>query len=481
MKMRTLLKNKNISVIIASGIPVSLGLVSVPLIIRNLGTENFGIFSLALALLGFSSAMDLGMSRLLPTLISKSSKSNDHNEAFSFALTLVATVSVLVALLATYILWYHSADIFGWTLQKTLKLRGPFIWIILSAPLLAITGTIRGGFEGLGRFDIANRILIFSSSVGFLIPALTSFFTINVEFAFFVVFIARASLVTTLFIYLARILKIKFHFKGPGRMGRDSLWITLSSILSPALVYSDRFLVSAQFTLTQIAFYATPIDLVLRVLILPQALSRVMLPTFAAAAIDDRVLVTQFRKSLFYMLFLCGPILFIMGGFSQRLLALWAGAEFATESSLLLSICTLGIFWNCLTWVTFNGIQAVGRFHSLTLIQIASSIIYLTALVLLRQHGLILLASLWSLRFLMDAIFLSFNLAKWCPPLRQTLNRLFGIYLLGFVAWAPFFIDRFSEGQRHLYTLGIVVTFLVIQKRRIREIFLGNSITVAKN
>ena len=59
--------------------------------------------------------------------------------------------------------------------------------------------------------------------------------------------------------------------------------MTFSGLLTQALLYADRFLIGALLSLSAVAFYATPLDLVLRVWILPVAVAQTLLPAFASA------------------------------------------------------------------------------------------------------------------------------------------------------------------------------------------------------
>ena len=55
-------------------------------------------------------------------------------------------------------------------------------------------------------------------------------------------------------------------------------WMTVSNIVSPLMVYLDRFLIGAVLSMAAVSYYATPYDVVTRLLIIPGALMGVMFP-----------------------------------------------------------------------------------------------------------------------------------------------------------------------------------------------------------
>lgn len=80
-------------------------------------------------------------------------------------------------------------------------------------------------------------------------------------------------------------------------------WVTVSNIISPLMVYLDRFLIGAVLTMTAESYYATPYEVVTRLLIIPGTLMGVMFPAVL-------IIVT----------------------FAQEGLTLWLGSDFADSS-----------------------------------------------------------------------------------------------------------------------------------------------------
>src|SRR5208337_1842485 len=60
-------------------------------------------------------------------------------------------------------------------------------------------------------------------------------------------------------------------------------WITVSNMITPLLLYLDRFVIGALLSVTAVAYYATPFDLVTRMVIVPSAIASTMFPAISAA------------------------------------------------------------------------------------------------------------------------------------------------------------------------------------------------------
>src|SRR3984893_8589578 len=57
--------------LIGSGAPMIVAVFCIPILIRGLGKDRFGVLTLAWALIGYASLFDLGLGRALTPLVSK--------------------------------------------------------------------------------------------------------------------------------------------------------------------------------------------------------------------------------------------------------------------------------------------------------------------------------------------------------------------------------------------------------------------------
>src|ERR1700689_3952604 len=81
--------------LIGSGAPVLVAVFSIPILIRGLGKDRFGLLALAWALIGYASVFDLGIGRALTQLVAKKLGSNEPEDLSSLAWTSLLLMTLL--------------------------------------------------------------------------------------------------------------------------------------------------------------------------------------------------------------------------------------------------------------------------------------------------------------------------------------------------------------------------------------------------
>src|SRR6266446_631966 len=81
--------------LVGSGAPMLVALFCIPILIRGLGKERFGILTLAWALIGYASLFDLGLGRALTQLVAKKLGAGEEKEIPSLAWTSLLLMMLL--------------------------------------------------------------------------------------------------------------------------------------------------------------------------------------------------------------------------------------------------------------------------------------------------------------------------------------------------------------------------------------------------
>src|SRR6266478_5727385 len=81
--------------LLGSGAPMLVALFSIPILIRGLGKERFGVLTLAWALIGYASLFDLGLGRALTQLVAKKLGTGEEKEIPSLAWTYLLLMLLL--------------------------------------------------------------------------------------------------------------------------------------------------------------------------------------------------------------------------------------------------------------------------------------------------------------------------------------------------------------------------------------------------
>jgi len=190
------------------------------------------------------------------------------------------------------------------------------------------------------------------------------------------------------------------------------------------MVTLDRFLIGAMVSMSAVAYYATPYELVTKLLIIPGALVGVMFPAFSASFSQDRArtaaLYSRCVKYVFLILF---PAVLLTVGLAQNGLTLWLGADFAQHSSRVLQWLAVGVFLNSLAAVPFTLVQGVGRPDLTAKLQLIELPAYLLTLwCLVAARGVEGAAIVWTARVGVDALIL-FVMARRSLPGTTLVTR----------------------------------------------------------
>jgi len=472
-----LLARNTIWNLIGNVAPMIVAVVCIPILIRGLANEQFGVLTLAWALIGYAGLFDLGLGRALTQLVAKKLGAGQEREIPSLAWTSLLLM-LLMGFAGSAAVFLISPWLAGRGLNVPAELQREtlqsFRLLGLSIPFVITTAGLRGLLEAHQRFGLINALRIPMGVFTFAGPLLVLPFSKSVVAVVATLVAGRiAAWVAHLLVCLrvlpelSRSIAWERSFAGP--LLRFGGWMTVSNVVSPLMLTLDRFLIGALVSVTAVAYYATPYEVVTKFLLLPVALVGVMFPAFSAGFAQDRertaVLFGRSVKSLFLVLF---PVMLCTVALAQDGLKLWLGADFAQHSFRVLQILASGVFLNSLALVPFTLLQGVGRPDLTAMLHLIELPLYLGLLWwLVSARGIEGAAIAWTARVAVDALFL-FGLAKRYLPSRSPI-RLRTVLLS---ATAPFILTlaallRGGPIAKGIFLVGTILCFVLVTWFRI--------------
>src|SRR5213592_3967458 len=154
-------------------VPLGAAVLAIPLLLHGLGTERFGILTLAWVVIGYFSLFDLGIGRALTKIVAEEiarGRTSALPQLIRTALLLMGLLG-LAATLAMILVtpWLvHSALNIPHALQD--EVLRAFYLLAASVPIVIITSGFRGILEGYNRFDLTNLIRLPMGVFTFLGP-----------------------------------------------------------------------------------------------------------------------------------------------------------------------------------------------------------------------------------------------------------------------------------------------------------------------
>jgi O-antigen/teichoic acid export membrane protein len=308
--------------------------------------------------------------------------------------------------------------------------RTSFILLSASLPFVLASSGVRGALEGLGRFGLVNLVRVPSTALLLGAPLLLLPITHDLRVMVMTITLNRILAFAALYVLAIRVLGPKrVDEPAPGPLVRSTLayagWTGATNALGTVLAwgYLDRYVVGAVVSVASVALYATPLEIVTKLLLYPMALMAVFFPAFARShrSRDGRIQDLEARALRATVL----PLLpLVIGGVaaSGALLALYVGGDFADEATTVTQLLLLGAFCACIAQVPFTILQACGRSDLTAKRHAAQLVIYVPFVIgMTSWFGIEGAAITWLLWASSDALLLFYMVRRHtdAPPVRR--------------------------------------------------------------
>ena len=337
--------------------PLAVAVMTIPVLIRGLGTDRFGVLTLAWMVLGYFSLFDFGLGRALTKLVAERlglGLEGDIPDLVWTALGLMMALGLAGAALVILIA--------PWLVRGVLQIPGPlqreslvaFYLLAASLPFLIITAGLRGVMEAYQRVGLSNLVRAGVGLFTLVGPLLVLPFARGLGPVVAVLVVVRlASWAIHLRLCLGAVPGLRRGVAVRSDLVRPLLsfcgWLTLTNIVVPIMVQMDRFFIGALVSTAAVAYYTTPFELVIKGWFISGAVLGAVFPAFATSFACDRGRTELiFVKSLNYIFILMFPITLALVALAPEGLALWLGPDFARQSTAVLRWLAIGVFLNAL-------------------------------------------------------------------------------------------------------------------------------------
>jgi O-antigen/teichoic acid export membrane protein len=404
--------------ILGGGLPLLGAALFIPFCLNQLGSEAFGVLTLIWALIGYFSLFDLGVSRALTYEIGRAQSSQ-----FSANIPSIIRAGAMLTLLTGFagafiVFWIAPSLASSWlkiTPNLTSDVQRAFEYVAFGIIFTTVGSGLRGAQEGLNQFKIVNLNKIILGFCTFALPAL-SIYLHGTSLSLIVIYLVAARFVMVLitifqlrnYVFDEAPYPMSDHIRSLYSFG---IWVTISGIIGPMMVYGDRFFVSAAIGATLLPLYAIPQEALQRLLLIPGSFCTALLPKLAGLPPNERVAL--YRKSHQHVTLIMLGVCIISATLAYPILSIWLSSEFAKESIVIICILALGIWLNSIAFVPYTFLHASGNTKLTAIFHLIELIIYLAVLYYLVQaYGLIGAALAWVFRVGIDLILLEWAVRK---------------------------------------------------------------------
>ena len=449
-----------------------------PRVVAFLGGTSFGLFSLALVVIGYLTFLDIGVSRAATKFISEHLAEKDIDAAKQIIRTALVTNLTLglvgglaVVTLSPFLI--HSIFKVSADLERQAWLV--FCIVGVSVPVLLMHGVLRAVLTSFQRFGWINSVNALVTTVQWGAACWLAWRGYGVAAVVLVTVVTRMVAVAAYGILVFRLVPGSdrpqvWRLVGLLKLLRFGSWVTVSQLVGPVLVFLDRFLIASFLSLGAVTLYTVPYEAMTRLRIIPSSLASTLYPALSERGREEEMTNLQglYEGSVRYLLLALLPCVAFLLVLSPDILTLWMGGQFAKEASGVLQILAVGAFVNALTYVPYTALQALGRpdltgkFHLLEVPVYVGICIFL-----IPRWGIAGAALASTLRFVLDAALLFWAAQRYCScSLRSAWRRcmpiavvgtLFGTIMLGIQFFLHATLVRLAAGL-----IGVALYFLAI-------------------
>lgn len=390
-----------------SGLPLIAAVVFIPYCLKQLGSEAFGILTLVWALIGYFSLFDFGVGRALTFEIGKL-KSKDAQVEVSSLMRAGLFLTLLSGFLGALVMWclapYLAEDWLNISPPFQDEAKEAFKLASIGIVFATLSSGLRGVQEGLEQFRASNLNRIVMGLCTFSLPALAIAIHGSALGLIVIYLVAARCMVLMLNAYQLRDYWLAndgaFRQRVKSLVGFGS-WVTLSGIISPLMVYGDRFFVSAAVGANLLPLYAIPQEGLQRLLLIPGSFCGALLPRLSGLDPTEKkiLFLKSYRHLAWSMLAVCsvGALL------AYPTLSLWLSAGFASDAINLVLVLLVGIWINSVALVPYTFLHASGKARLTAIFHLSELVIYVVSLIfLVHVFGLMGAALAWVLRVAID-------------------------------------------------------------------------------
>ncbi|WP_342359372.1 flippase [Terrarubrum flagellatum] len=406
----SLTRNASFS-LISSVLQIGVILVTVPIYLRLIGPQRYGVIVIVWLLFDYFQLFNFGLDKAVTAMLARLRQSLDESSILfgtAIAISLLAGAIGMIVMFAAIIPILSNWMGIGPELIAEAGWSIRFIALLL--PLWITASVFRGLLQAHERF-FELSVAQFAMAVAFQIAplAMAKWLGPDLQTVLFTGAIARSTLPLVM-IFLAlrrgpRMRMLAASREWARKLTQYGFWTSVTNIVSPLIVNLDRYIVASKLGPAAVGLYNVPLNLIMRVQILPTSLQSALFPRMSMSGEDDRGKLS--RDGVVGLGIIMAPLLVCGAVFIDPFLKLWIGDFVAPELSQVGEILIVGVWFNSLAYVPYAQLQAeqrpnlIARLHVLEILPFVALLWFAIG-----RWGIVGAATAWSLRAIVDSLLL---------------------------------------------------------------------------
>ena len=272
--------------IVSQVAPALAAIAVIPFLLRNLGSEAYGIVTIFFTSLAYFAMLDLGLGRAATRFIARSLEArqpDDVRRYFWGSTVLLTGIGSIVTLLAMLAVSTVVTRLLKIPLPAVHAASQSFYILCLTIPWVMLMATLRGFLEAWGRFRFISIVSGCGGLGMFLLPALVvriggGLVGVAAALALVRITMCIALGLGCMYVKERPSLRPTFDMTAVRQMLSFGGWLSVSNIVGTAMIYLDRLLLGFCVGMVAVTSYGLPLDVIGRLQILITSLCTVLFP-----------------------------------------------------------------------------------------------------------------------------------------------------------------------------------------------------------
>jgi O-antigen/teichoic acid export membrane protein len=406
---------------------IAVTLVTVPLYIKAIGLERYGVLAVVWTILAYFGLVELGVSgamvqRLARGMLSPRQRITLYWTGF--------TMNALMGLIGGALLWLSFNALMTMmsfsTVEVEIEIRSAGVLVAALIVVMTLRSVNNSVLYGAERFVTATVLSTLETVASAIAPlAVAIFASANIYCLIAAILAVRTLFLVASFVVMIPSLPGFRLARGHMSQARDLLsigfWFWLAGLIAPLMTYFDRFLIGSVVGVAQLPYYSVPQTILQQSSHIPRALGSVLFPRFSAMK-DDATAAKLAIKAMEAMSFAVTPISVILILTVQPMLATWLSEDFAEKSYVVAVVLMFSLLPSAISRVIASQLNGRNRPDLVVKVLLVEIVPYGIGLyVLSRSFGLLGVAIMWTLRVTVDTLLLAWMSKVLVPMLKELL------------------------------------------------------------
>ncbi len=402
--------------LLGTAIPVVVAVCCIPLLIRGLGAPRFGVLTIGGMLVVCASQVNFGLGRATVKMVAEA-RDRLAQQRLPVVLGSSLVAHVILGLiggtaLALLVPWL-ATSVLSIPLELQVEATNAFYLLALTVPIVVVSDCLRSVLEGEGRFDLINAVQTPGLVLNYAGPIVVLQWSCNLFPIVGLIAVGRCAVLVSYAVFNWRLSRAhRAGMRAEWSIVRDMFgfggWTVVSALIAPLMAALDRLMIGTVVSVSAVAWYATPYEIVTKMWLFSNSLLAVLFPVFSALRLSQpNRLRALYGRAVAVLTAQVLPVVALLLMCSRELLEAFAGAEFARQGAPAMQWLAIGVGIHVVAQVPFTMLQSLGEARVPAVVQLIQFPLYALAVwVLASQLGIAGVAIAWTLRAGLEALVL---------------------------------------------------------------------------